>query len=163
MKPGTFCWIELGTTNVKKAKAFYKGLFGWTFQDIPMGDGEQYTFLSIKKKPVGGFYPLPSGKKAGKLPVFWLPYILVDHVERTVARIEKAGGTLFKGPMQVMDMGDMAILQDPTGAAFALWHPLAKGEPPVRASPARSIGTTLIPPIRKKRRPSTQKFLDGNK
>lgn len=33
--PGTFCWTDLGTTDVDGAKAFYTGLFGWTF-DHPM-------------------------------------------------------------------------------------------------------------------------------
>jgi predicted enzyme related to lactoylglutathione lyase len=149
-QPGTFCWIELGTTDVKKAKAFYKGLFGWTFNDIPMGDGEDYTFLQLKKKGVGGFYPLPLGKKAGKLPVFWLPYILVENVARTVARIEKAGGTLFKGPMQVMDMGEMAILQDPTGATFALWQPLQKGQPTAERVPGAVYWHDLNTPDPKK-------------
>ena len=33
--PGTFCWIELGTTDSEAAKKFYTELFGWTFADNP--------------------------------------------------------------------------------------------------------------------------------
>ena len=31
-KPGTFCWVELGTTDNAAAKNFYTQLFGWEFE-----------------------------------------------------------------------------------------------------------------------------------
>ena len=37
---GSFCWIELGTTDQNAAKAFYGSLFGWTVNDFPMGLGQ---------------------------------------------------------------------------------------------------------------------------
>ena len=37
--PGTFCWVELATTDGEAAKKFYSGLFGWTIDDRPMGPG----------------------------------------------------------------------------------------------------------------------------
>jgi predicted enzyme related to lactoylglutathione lyase len=129
MKNGTFCWSEYGTTDVTEAKAFYGKLFGWTFQDFPMGPGEEvYTMQSLKGKRVGGFYAMPTGPGGRKPPIFWLPYILVQSVDRTVAHIKKAGGMLYKGPMDAGGMGRMAIFQDPTGAAFALWQPLQRSK-----------------------------------
>ena len=44
-KPGTFCWIELATTDSEAAKKFYTQLFGWDFTDNPMGPGMVYTML----------------------------------------------------------------------------------------------------------------------
>jgi predicted enzyme related to lactoylglutathione lyase len=35
---GTFCWVDLGTDDAPGAKAFYGGLFGWEFDDLPTGD-----------------------------------------------------------------------------------------------------------------------------
>ena len=36
---GSFCWIELGTTDQNAAKKFYGSLLGWTATDSPMGPG----------------------------------------------------------------------------------------------------------------------------
>ena len=30
---GTFCWVDLATTDAEGAKAFYGDLFGWEFRD----------------------------------------------------------------------------------------------------------------------------------
>ena len=35
--PGSFCWIELATTDGPGAKKFYTDLFGWEANDNPMG------------------------------------------------------------------------------------------------------------------------------
>jgi predicted enzyme related to lactoylglutathione lyase len=35
---GTFCWVDLGTNDAAGAKAFYEGLFGWEFDDLPTGE-----------------------------------------------------------------------------------------------------------------------------
>ena len=34
--PGTFCWVELGTSDGEGAKRFYTELFGWDFTDNPL-------------------------------------------------------------------------------------------------------------------------------
>ena len=34
--PGTFCWIELSTTDPDRAKAFCGELFGWEHEDMPV-------------------------------------------------------------------------------------------------------------------------------
>jgi predicted enzyme related to lactoylglutathione lyase len=40
---GSFCWIELATTDQNAAKDFYSSLFGWSPQDNPIGPSEFYT------------------------------------------------------------------------------------------------------------------------
>ena len=35
--PGSFCWIELATTDGPAAKKFYAEVFGWEGLDNPMG------------------------------------------------------------------------------------------------------------------------------
>ncbi len=43
--PGTFCWIELATTDASAARAFYTSLFGWGVNEFPMGEmGTYYIF-----------------------------------------------------------------------------------------------------------------------
>ena len=36
-EPGTFCWVDLATTDPEGAKTFYGELFGWEASDA--GDG----------------------------------------------------------------------------------------------------------------------------
>ena len=35
---GTPCWVDLATTDLAGAKAFYAGLFGWEYVDEEMGE-----------------------------------------------------------------------------------------------------------------------------
>ena len=57
---GTFCWIELGTTDVAAAKKFYGGLFGWTLTDVPMG-AMPYSLAALGDKQVAGLTVLSDG------------------------------------------------------------------------------------------------------
>ena len=36
---GTFCWNELMTRDVERAKRFYRDTIGWTFEAMPMDKG----------------------------------------------------------------------------------------------------------------------------
>jgi predicted enzyme related to lactoylglutathione lyase len=121
-KPGQFCWADLGTTDVAAAKKFYRSIFGWSARDIPMGEGSVYSMLEIKGKEICALYPMDSGQKKAKVPPFWLPYIAVANVDRTVKKAKAAGAILCLDPHDVPGAGRMAILQDPTGARFAIWQ-----------------------------------------
>jgi predicted enzyme related to lactoylglutathione lyase len=122
-KPGTFCWTDLGTTNVAGAKKFYTGLFGWKIEDFPMGPGdEKYSIMRVKGKDACAIYPMAAEQKKMKAPPFWLPYIWVKNVDATAKKSKAAGGKVVMGPMDVMEHGRMALIMDPTGAAFAIWQ-----------------------------------------
>jgi len=122
-KPGTFCWVELGTSNGEEAKNFYTKLFGWGFNDIPIGPNEVYTILKLNDKSVGALYQLNSEMKAQGIPPNWLSYVSVTSADETAQKSKDAGGTLMKEPFDVFDLGRMAVVKDPTGAVFALWQP----------------------------------------
>ena len=64
MPPGTFCWVELGTTDGEAAKKFYTELFGWTFTDSPIGPGMVYTMLKQDGKDVGALYQMKNEMKS---------------------------------------------------------------------------------------------------
>ena len=49
-EPGTFSWVDLSTSDPADAKRFYGGLFGWTFDDLPVGDGVVYTMCQDRRK-----------------------------------------------------------------------------------------------------------------
>ena len=121
-KPGTFCWVELGTTDGEAAKKFYTELFGWTFTDSPVGPGMVYTMLKLDGKDVGALYQMPSEMTSQGIPPHWLSYASVTSADESAAKAKELGATLMKEPFDVMTVGRMAVVQDPTGAVFALWQ-----------------------------------------
>lgn len=121
-QPGRFCWFENGTTDAAAAKAFYASLFGWTFDDRPMGPAGTYTMMRLGGKDVGGLYELAPDMRAQGVHPHWLPYVSTADADETVARAQRAGGTAMNGPFDVMDQGRMAVLKDPQGAVFAVWQ-----------------------------------------
>jgi predicted enzyme related to lactoylglutathione lyase len=113
--PGSFCWIELGTNDQEGAKVFYHALLGWHATDAPMGPGETYTMFDIAGAGSGAAYRSGQG-------VFWNLYIAVADADATAKQAESLGGTLLKAPFDVFTYGRMAVIQDPTGAAFCIWQ-----------------------------------------
>ena len=121
---GVFSWIDLSTTDIAAAQQFYSGLFGWEVDETPIGDsGSSYTNFRINGYTVaGGGQMMPEMLEAGAPPV-WISYVNVDDIDATAARAAEAGGAVFMPPMDVLDVGRMALVQDPTGAPFGLWQP----------------------------------------
>ena len=70
--PGTFCWVELATSDSEAAKKFYTQLFGWDFQDNPMGPGMVYTMLKLDGKEVGALYKLMPDLEQQGVPPHWM-------------------------------------------------------------------------------------------
>jgi uncharacterized protein len=122
--PGSFCWADLATNDPKAAKAFYENLFGWTSEDIPMGDDQFYTMLNIGGKNVAALYKLNEQQLSQGVPPHWLSYISVANAEETTTKVETLGGKVILPAFDVFDVGRMAVLQDPTEAVFAIWQPI---------------------------------------
>jgi predicted enzyme related to lactoylglutathione lyase len=120
--PGTFCWFELATSDGDGAKKFYTQLFGWTFEDSPIGPDMVYTMLKQNGQDVGALFQMDAEMKAMGIPPNWLSYAAVANADDTAAKAKSLGGTLMKEPFDVMDVGRMAVVQDPTGAVFAIWQ-----------------------------------------
>ena len=113
---GEFVHMELNTPELEKSKAFYGGLFGWEFQDIPMGDGTIYSMFKPANGPGGGLMTVPDA------PMRWLSYIGVEDIKASTAKARELGATVWIANVEVMGRGWFSILEDPTGAAIALWQ-----------------------------------------
>lgn len=122
-KPGTFCWVELGTTNAAASKSFYKELFGWDYHDSENGPGMIYTMIKLDGKDVGGLYEMPSNMLEQGIPPHWLNYIAVANADEATAQAKASGGAVMNGPFDVANAGRMSVIQDPTGTVFAVWQP----------------------------------------
>lgn len=123
--PGTFCWAELATSDGEGAKAFYTGLFDWQANDDPLPSGGTYTMFTHQDGYVAAAYPLNEEMKQAGVPVHWMLYVSVDDARATAARAAELGGTVVKDAFDVFEIGSMAVLQDPSGATFAVWQPKA--------------------------------------
>lgn len=120
--PGMFCWFELGTSDAAAAKKFYTELFGWKANDTPAGPDMVYTLLQIDGKDVGALYELNPEQKSQGVPPHWLSYVAVSSVDESVSKARQLGATVLMGGFDVFDLGRLAVLQDPTGAQFAMWQ-----------------------------------------
>jgi uncharacterized protein len=113
-----FVHVELNTTDVEQAKNFYSQLFDWQLEDMPMGPSGTYTTIKVGEGTGGGLLknPMPG------VPSFWLAYVLVEDVGAATKKAAALGAKIVKDSVEVPDMGWFSIIQDPTGAALALWQ-----------------------------------------
>ena len=111
-----FVHVELNTNDVAKAKSFYSKMFDWKMEDVPMPTGS-YTMISVGEGTGGGLMknPMPN------TPSMWLSYVLVDDIEAATKKAKSLGATVCKDVTEVMGMGWLSIISDPTGAMLGLW------------------------------------------
>src|SRR5580765_8438223 len=98
--PGTFSWAELVTSDAAAAKAFYAEVFGWDYRDNPVGEGLVYSTALLGGQTVAS-------------------------ADVTATRAGELDATVVAEPFDVLDVGRMAVIADPTGAALCLWEPRA--------------------------------------
>lgn len=118
--PNPFVHVELATTSVPKAKAFYSKLFAWKLKDLPMSTpGGKYTMIDVGEGTGGGMMK----QMCPGAPSAWMPYVVVADIDKATKKAKKLGGTVMKDVTEVEGMGWLSIIVDPTGAVFGLWEP----------------------------------------
>ena len=143
----TPCYIELVTPDQQASADFYHQLFGWEIKDNPLPEeagGGVYLQGQIGGDTVAGI----SGQMPGMEghPAFWGVYLAVDDVDASTAKVEAAGGKVEAPPFDVMDVGRMSAIQDPTGARVNLWQ-AGQSIGTVRANePGTPIWNELVSP-----------------
>lgn len=121
--PGTFCWVELSTADASASNRFYGEMFGWRRSFMPLEDGSLYTMLQLDGKDVGAFNEVfDEALDEEEGAAGWRLYIATDDVDKSVQKALALGGSLLSPPRDVSDVGRIAVMQDPTGAVFALWQ-----------------------------------------
>lgn len=123
--PGTFCWVDLTTTDTAGSRKFYTDLFGWAADDVPVEGGNVYTIFSKDGKQTCAQYEMYPDMREQGIPPHWKSYISVTNVDEAANKAGSLGGTVLVQGFDVMDVGRMAIIQDPTDATVALWEPKA--------------------------------------
>ena len=129
---GTFSWADLSTTDQEEAKSFYRELFGWTAVDNPVGDDVVYSIMQLDGKDVAAIGPQPEQQRDAGVPPTWNSYVTVESADAMLTKTEQLGGSAHTPAFDVLDVGRMAVLQDPQGAFFMVWQP------------KRRIGATVV-------------------
>jgi predicted enzyme related to lactoylglutathione lyase len=121
---GAPCWVDLFTTDLSAALAFYGALFGWERLDASRSvqEGGGFELLTLRGRIVTAI----GRSRDATQPPAWSTYLAVGDVDAAVARATPAGATILFGPRDVGDAGRMVMLADPTGAAVGLWQARAR-------------------------------------
>jgi uncharacterized protein len=109
---GAWCWNELRTTDVERAKAFFSELLGWEY----VTDERGYASIKNAGGLNGGMREQTEPERG--TPPEWLPYFTVESVDDLARQAERAGARLVR-PTTVTDSARLAVIEDPQGAAFA--------------------------------------------
>ncbi len=120
--PGEFCWIELATTDQAAAGKFYGPLFGWSFNNFPIGPSDFYTIFQLEGRDTAAAYTLRPEQRSQGVPPHWNLYVSVESADAAAGRAAQLGGKVLAPAFDVFDSGRMANLQDPTGANFSVWQ-----------------------------------------
>lgn len=112
-------WLDLSTTDPAAARDFYSKLFGWQAQPEADPAAGGYALARLNGKDVAGI----GGSQDPNAPPAWMLYIGSKDADATAKKIEAAGGKIVAPPFDVMDVGRMAVFQDPVGAFISLWQP----------------------------------------
>lgn len=123
-RQGSPSWFELETSDETAAGHFYGALFGWRDDPQPMGDpGDAiYHMETIDNDSVAAITRLQPDHAQRGIPPHRNTYITLKDINAIAAKIPPLGGAVLAEPFDVMDVGRMAVITDPTGAPVALWQ-----------------------------------------
>ena len=109
-------WIELWAKDRSAMADFYRPIGAYTIE--PQEDAGDRPEIRL----VAGGYPRAAVLELERkdLPSTWLPYIRVEDLQQTLARIEQAGGSVVVPPSPTIRNGKVAVFLDPLGAALAV-------------------------------------------
>jgi predicted enzyme related to lactoylglutathione lyase len=134
-KQGEFVWAE-NLTRSKKAQAaalaFYPAAAGYTVSSMDVTEGKKkskYDMLSVTgpdgaAKHRAGVVPAKPASLGGN----WLPWVAVDDVDGTVAKVKGLKGKVVTKPHDIPGVGRAAVVSDPTGAPLGLLKALSPEE-----------------------------------
>ena len=112
----TIVHFELPAADTDRAKAFWSGVFGWTFA----GMTEPFVYLMTEgEEPVGAIYKADRvGEQAGSGPIV---YMATDDIDATIAKVRENGGSA-DDKQPIPQTGWFARCKDTEGNAFSLFQ-----------------------------------------
>ncbi len=122
---GKITWFDLTVTNAEEVKEFYSKVTGWKSEPFAMQGYNDYNMLlPVSGDTVAGICHARDGNL--NLPPQWLIYITVNDIESSVAACMDNGGKIIAPIKEMGSYGKYCVIEDPAGAAAALFEPTKK-------------------------------------
>lgn len=116
---GTPIWYELMAKDPLAARRFYGEVVGWQIDEQPpTGSAMDYRMIHAGDGMIGGVFKLTDEMCQNGAAPCWMVYIGVDDVDSCVASIVASGGTVALPAFDIPNVGRIAMVSDPQGAAF---------------------------------------------
>jgi predicted enzyme related to lactoylglutathione lyase len=121
-EPGRVVHLELHTSDLADARAFYGELCGWRQEQVQIGTGT-YWAVALGGSASGGGAELGGGMV--ECPVarpLWLPYVEVTDVAVMTDRARALGARVLLEPREG-PVGWRSVVGTPAAGEIALWQP----------------------------------------
>ena len=110
------CRVDVPADDLKRAKKFYRSLFGWKFAKLSAAVTDYWHIDTGGKDASPDGELLPRMHPGHSITV----YVTVTSIDKAVAKVQKLGGTVCKPKTAVPRMGYFAICEDTEHNTFAL-------------------------------------------
>lgn len=112
-RPSGISYLHIPATDPRRSGAFYHEVFGWELR----GDPEHPSFNDGTGHVIGAWVAdLPPAGEAGILP-----YVFVDDVDETLAKVTANGCDIVKPPYPEEQLW-VATFRDPAGNVVGVWQ-----------------------------------------
>jgi predicted enzyme related to lactoylglutathione lyase len=115
--PRPLAHLELHTTDLNGARAFYAELLGWRPELIEAAE-RSYLALDLGEGPSGGIV------ECGTDRALWLPYVSVPDIRAAIDRARQLGASVLLEPREG-PAGWRSVVRAPDGGEVAFWQPKA--------------------------------------
>lgn len=115
-KPNTLAHFAINAHDPDRARAFYEGVFGWSFQ--PWGP-PGFLLIQTPGGPAGAIQKVQTEPFETRIGNFECS-IAVDDVDRACEAVIAHGGELTLPKVTIPGIVDIARVKDPEGNTFSL-------------------------------------------
>jgi predicted enzyme related to lactoylglutathione lyase len=123
-------WTELCSTDPDASARFYARLLGWERRPQELTHGArtlEYSLFTHGERNVAGMHAMVGAQRKRGTRPHWLCHVFIEDLVAGMERARSRGGHLLSEPLDVLELGRLALLRDPQGALFGLWEPRQLG------------------------------------
>jgi len=139
---GRFVWYDLLSSDSAAAASFYEHVVGWKSKPWKQG----YTMFTDGEGqgPNAGTAQLPEEARKQGAPPHWTSNVFVEDVDATIATVQRLGGKVVMPPSDFPEVGRLAGIADPQGAAIHIFKPAQKMSLPDSSKPGEFVWSELV-------------------
>ena len=119
---GCIAWLDLTVADAAAARDFYRGVIGWSAQDVEASDGGEtyadFEMLGGDGKPAAGIRHARGANQAR--PPIWLLHLPVGDLGESLRRVHEEGGEVLLQTPGTESAPAQVVIRDPVGACLAL-------------------------------------------